>query len=302
MNSRLSANRFIGLTLLYLASIVVSTVQGADVHYFGQTDSDIVSDIPYGNNPQAGRSVLAEDARIYYEVYGEKNNDVVLVLHGGGVGCAYEMGRFIDLLSKHRRVIVPSTRGQGKSEIGSLPITYERKANDMLAVVNQETSSSFDILGFSDGAYVAYKIATMRPERVKKIVAIGAGENIPATRKFPNTTLEELAQFDKRFVEEKIALCPEPEKLPNFLSDYYAFFNAERISKEIFGKIQASVLFIVGELDLNAPLDTVVNAYKMTPHAQLAVIPNAPHQAFIVNFDAVWACVEPFLLHKATNE
>ena len=50
-----------------------------------------------------------------------------------------------------------------------------------------------------------------------------------------------------------------------------------------------------GEKDQNAPLDTVIAAYKAMPNAQLAIIPNAPHSVFQVNFPAVWASVEPFL-------
>lgn len=87
------------------------------MHYFTQGKNDIVSKIPYGNNQNAGKYVQADDAKIYYEVYGK--GAPFLVLHGGGVGCTYEMGRFIDELSKNYLVIAPSTRGHGKSEIGT---------------------------------------------------------------------------------------------------------------------------------------------------------------------------------------
>lgn len=167
-----------------------------------------------------------------------------------------------------------------------------------MAVVNQGTKESMIILEFSDSAYTAYKIAAMYPDRVIKIIAIGAGENTPALRKIPLTALEDFAKLDKRFIDEKIALCPEPNKLQNFLNRYFSFFNNEKISKKIFGKIQCPVLLISGELDQNAPLDTVISAYKMIPYAQLAIIANAPHQAFITNFDAVWANIKPFLESK----
>ena len=263
------------------------------VHYFGQTDNDIVSTISYGNNHETGKYAKVDDARIYYEVYGSGNP--ILVLHGGGVGCTYEMGRFIDLLSEDYQVIAPSTRGHGKSEIGVLPITYEQKALDMMAPVNAVTNKSFIILGFSDGAYTAYKIASMYPERVRKIVAIGAGENLPSLRQIPLTTIEELSEIDRRFMSEKLAMCPQPSKLADFLKRYYTFFNQEKISKELFTTIVAPVLLVTGELDTHAPLDSVLNAYRMIPKARLAVIANAPHQVFITNFDAVWSQVEAFL-------
>ena len=267
-----------------------------NTHYFMQGEEDIASTTPYGNNPAAGKYVSVGDTKIYYEVYGK--GEPLLVLHGGGVGCTYEMGRFIDELSKDYMVIAPSTRGQGKSGIGTKPITYEQKAKDIMSAVNKVTKQPMIILGFSDGAFTAYKIASMYPKRVKKIVAIGAGELDPATHQFPVLTLDALAQYDKNFIEEKKALSPEPEKLPDFLNRYYAFFNSLKVDKELFSSIKCPVLLIAGELDANAPLDTVIAAYKMLPNAQLAIIANAPHQAFIVNFDAVWANIKPFLGDK----
>lgn len=52
---------------------------------------------------------------------------------------------------------------------------------------------------------------------------------------------------------------------------------------------------MAGELDPNAPLATVLAAYQMFPHSQLAIIANAPHPAFITNFSAVWANIVPFI-------
>ena len=75
-------------------------------------------------------------------------------------------------------------------------------------------------------------------------------------------------------------------------------YDNTQVGKETFGKIQSLVLFVVGQDDANAPLDTVINAYRMTQNADLAVIPNAPHPVFIVNFPAVWTIVEPYLNNK----
>jgi len=133
--------------------------------------------VPYGNNPQAGRYALAEGAKIYYEVYGK--GKPFFLLHGGIMGSIDEMAQFIDSLSKTYQVIAVSTRGHGKSEIGRTPLSYEQKANDVMAVINAVTKDSVTILGFSDGAYTGYKIASMYPARVNKLIAIGAGEQVP---------------------------------------------------------------------------------------------------------------------------
>lgn len=68
----------------------------------------------------------------------------------------------------------------------------------------------------------------------------------------------------------------------------------------LFESFQLNILdlLISGELDRNAPLPTVINAYNMMPHSQLSIIPNTGHVVFIENFPAVWESIVPFLNQK----
>ena len=118
------------------------------LRYFMQSAPASAYAIQYGNNPKAGHYVNAGDAKIYYEVYGK--GKPIVILHGGIFGSTYEMAQFIDSLSKKYKVIAVSTRGHGKSELGTEPITYEQKANDVMAVINAVTKDSVIVLGFSD--------------------------------------------------------------------------------------------------------------------------------------------------------
>lgn len=252
----------------------------------------LVHKIPYGNNPAAGHYVQAKDARIYYEVYG-KGQPIVL-LHGGILGSTIEMSDFIDSLKSNFQVIAISTRGHGKSEMGSTPITYEQKAEDVMAVVNAVTSEDVLILGFSDGAYGGYKVASMYPERIKKMIAIGAGEQIPGLRRV-DFDAASLLKLDEAYWQQQFALMPQPERLPELCVKMQYFYNAMTASKELFGSIKCPVLVMSGELDRNAPLPTIINAYNMIPKSQLCIIPNAGHVVFSENFAAVWASIVPFL-------
>ena len=286
----------LSLIILWCSSVVAQ--QSPDhlqtLRVFMQPDEYKGSSIQYGNNSQAGRYVQADDAQIYYEVYG--TGDPVVVLHGGGVGCTYEMGQFIDSLSISYQVIAISTRGHGKYEIGTKPISYEQRANDVYAVIQDFIpGKKVIILGFSDGAYTAYKLASMYPDRVKKLIAIGAGENVPALRKIVPSKVEEMQRTDPMFMDTQMSLMPEPKRLQSYWNDFYEFYNKLVVSKELFNSIKCPTLVIAGELDPNAPLSTVIAAYQMIPNSQLAIIANAPHAAFITNFPAVWSNILPFL-------
>lgn len=120
---------FIILIVLTSWNVVAQEQTSKPLRHVFQTSAP--SKIPYGNNPKAGRYANAGDAKIYYEVYGK--GEPFVLLHGGIFGATIEMARMIDSLSRTNLVIAISTRGHGKSEIGTQPMTYEQRANDVYA-------------------------------------------------------------------------------------------------------------------------------------------------------------------------
>lgn len=262
---------------------------------FMQSGESPANAIQYGNNPKAGHYLQSDDAKIYYEVYGKGKSFVVL--HGGVFGSMYEMGRLIDSLSKSYKVIAVSTRGHGKSEMGNNQPSYEQKAKDVNAIIKAETKDSVMVLGFSDGGYTSYYLAAQYPDKVKKIVAIGAGEWKTGSRTF-NITREMAFGLDSLYWKQQLTLRPEPQKLDIWFAAINKYYNSLNVSKELFEKIKCPVLLLAGELDQNAPLPTVIAAYHMIGQVQLGIIPNAPHPAFQTNFNAVWADIVPFIAYK----
>ena len=250
------------------------------------------TEIPYGANPKAGHYVNAGDAKIYYEVYGK--GKPLVILHGGIVGSTYEMHEFIDSLKKGYQVIAVSTRGHGKSEMGSQTPTYQVKAEDVNAIINAVTKDSVTVLGFSDGAYTGYFLAASHPEKVRKLIAIGAGEWKPGFRNFENSR-HLLFGMDSLYFKQQLTLMPQPQRFDEWLTTLNKYYSSLRVGKETFSAVKCPVLVMAGELDQNAPLKTAIAAYEMLPHAQLSIIPNAPHPVFLVNFPAVWASMKPFL-------
>ena len=288
-------NKKSGLLTVVMSLIFSLAINAQDLKHlrsFMQVGSTPVDAIPYGNNPKAGHYLNTGNARIYYEVYGK--GKPLVILHGGVFGSTYEMGRFIDSLSKTYQVIAISTRGHGKSEMGTTEPSYEEKAKDVNAIVNTVTKDSAIVLGFSDGGYTGYYFAGLYPNKVKKLITIGAGEWLKGSRAF-NITRKAAFGLDSLYWKQQLALSPQPEKFDAWLTSLNKYYNAVNISREVFAKVQCHVLLMAGELDQNAKLKTVIAAYYMFPKVQLAIIPNAPHPAFLVNFPAVWADMAPFL-------
>ncbi len=262
------------------------------LRHFMQASPTRANEIQYGNNPQAGHYAAAGDTKIYYEVYGKGRP--VVVLHGGIFGSTYEMYRFIDSLSKTYQVIAVSTRGHGKSGLGNQPITYEQKANDVMAVINKVTKDSVLVLGFSDGGYTGYKLASMYPGRIRKLVAIGATELHPGLRDFSFDVAQALA-LDSAYWKQQLMLNPEPQRLQEMFTLLGNMYNQLTLDAAFFKTIQCQVLVMAGDRDLSNPPQRVVSTAQMLPHSQVGIFPNCTHGVFLENFPAVWASVAPFL-------
>lgn len=251
-----------------------------------------VSKTVYGANTKAGRYVQANDAKIYYEVYG-KGQPIVL-LHGGLFGSITEMADLIDRLKTNFQVIAVATRGHGKSEIGREPLTLEQRANDAMAVINAVTKDSVIVLGFSDGGYSAYKLGAMFPNRVKKMIVIGAGELRPGLREF-NFTAKMALGMDKPFWDQQLKLMPESNRLDEVFTQVSNCYSKLTVSKELLSAIKCPVLVMAGDRDDGNPVERVVSAARFIPNHQISIISNTGHGCFLENREASWASIKPFL-------
>lgn len=296
MNLKTLFKKHINMNLRFFSSIILlafCAYANAQQHLIRAFQPpNIINEIPYGANEKAGHYVQANDAKIYYEVYG-KGQPIVL-LHGGLFGSTVEMADFIDSLQQDFQVIAISTRGHGKSTLGTEPLTLEQRANDAMAVINAVTTDSMTVLGFSDGGYTAYKLGSMFPNRIKKIVVMGAGELYPGLREF-NFTAKQAVEMDKAYWEQQLKLMPEPQRLEEMVAQVGNCYNHLTVGRDLLGAIKCPVLVLAGDRDQGNSVEHVVNAARMIPMHQIGIIPNTGHTVFLENWQAVWASVAPFL-------
>lgn len=285
------------LSFIVVASfmlVAVSSALGQPDHlrYFTQPAGVEGSKTPYGDNRDAGKYIDSGDAKIYYEVYG--SGKPLFVFHGGGVGSPYELGHLIDELRKKHKVVVISSRGHGHSEIGHSPVSLAQKAEDMLTVMKAVTDKPAPVFGFSDGAYTALKLASMHPEAVEKIVAVGVGTLKPGF--FPDSLpLSELEKADPAYVSQMRSLAPEPDRLQEFLNSYMKFWNGATVGKDMLSAVECPVLLVGGDTDTHAPPATLLEARDFIPQSSLCIVPDAGHAAFLDNFPVTWTAINQFL-------
>jgi len=240
--------------------------------------------VPYGNNPAAGKYFNVGDANIYYEEYG--SGPTLVLLHGGIFGYIDEFSEVIPTLSKHYRVVAIATRGHGKSGLGSKPLSYKLFADDAYKVIKHITGDSVLVVGFSDGADLAYYLAAEHPATVKKLVA--AGGNFGATDftgddKTFNDSLN-AAWFAKnmaQFVAERKKLMPEPARFDEFVNKLADVWRENvYVTPETVKAIQCPTLIAAGQND-GCPIEHYVALYRLLTKGQMAIIPGSDHLVFV---------------------
>lgn len=285
-------NRLLFLLLLLSTAAFGQQRPAKPLRAFLQATPSPKGAIQYGNNPQAGHYAQAGDAKIYYEVYGQGRPFVLL--HGGLLGSTYEMRQFIDSIARRYQVIAISTRGHGKSELGTAPLTYEQRATDVVAVLRAVTRDSAIVLGFSDGGFAGYKLASMYPKRVRKLITIGASEVMAGQRKF-DFTPQQARALDSAYVRQQQALMPQPQRLGEMFAQVVTMYNHLTVDKALMQTIRCPVLVMAGDRDEGNPVERMLHTAQDVRRGQLGIIPNAGHGAFLSNFPAVWADVVPFI-------
>ena len=252
-------------------------------------------DIPYGYNDDAGAYFrVDEHTRLYYEVYG--SGAPLIMLHGGVYGYIDEFGGLIPKLAEHFQVICLGSRGHVKSDIGKAPYTYEQRAKDAHKLMKHLGLEKATVLGFSDGGFGAYVMAAMYPEKVEKVVAMGAGDD-PVKDSDPGytyTAKELMAQYPDYF-KKRVDHMPEPERWDESLKMLSELYNHSKVSKEVFVKIKCPVLVMSGDADEYSSPERVLAAHSYIPKSQLSLIPGCGHVILGCNLPAVWASMKPFL-------
>ncbi len=208
----------------------------------------------------------------------------VLLAHGSGPGVsAWANWRLIiPRLSKNRRVIAPDMIGFGYTERQEgIPLnmkTWVKQTVDFLDALEIEKT---DIVGNSFGGALALAMAIDYPERIRKVILMGAmGLSFPITEGLDavwgyEPSLERMKEMLTLFVDKKAIATDDLARMryeasiePGFQESFSAMFPAPRQqwvefmarTEEEIANIKQPVLIVHGREDQVIP---VSNSYKL---------------------------------------
>lgn len=264
--------------ILVIVSIVVVAIAGA-VFGFNQIDKSNFG-IPrfyvwrtLTGQFHGGHRAHINGVSIYYERYG--HGPPVLLLHGA-LGFLETMHYFISPLVSTHTVIAVDSRAQGRSTDSVAPISYAQMGDDMIKLMDTLGMRQADVIGWSDGGIVGLDMAMKHPDRVRRLIAIGANydvNGIPKKELDPaalRVTAEQVRPFYENVAPDPAHFSALENKILKMVTTQPHYTLAE------LGHIRARTLIVAGEHDmiLRAHTDSLAHAI---PGAKEVIVPGATH-------------------------
>ncbi|MEJ0030502.1 MAG: alpha/beta hydrolase [Bacteroidota bacterium] len=245
--------------------------------------------------------------KVYYEVYG--SGKPLVLLHGAFYTIDMNWAELIPELSKTRKVIALEMQGHGHTPYSDRKLDLATLASDVDGVMNYLKVDSADVMGFSMGGSIAYKVAIQSPKRVNKLVIISA--TYKSTGWMP-----EVNDAFKHFKPEAFAnsplqtgydaVAPDKTKFIKFIEQMIAYAGVPfDMGDANIAKLTSPVLIIAGD---NDGLDKIelIKTYKLLgggivgdfgpmPKSQLAIVPAQGHVGVMMQTKTILGYLDGFL-------
>lgn len=284
--------------------------------------------------PRDSGFTTSTDVPMYYAVYGLRNAERVLVLHGGpGAHHDYLLPQMLALADR-RELVFYDQRGGGRSKTDDrTPVTWQVHVADLDRVVGELALDPLVIIGYSWGGLLAmlYAIeaaAGRTRHRPRRLVLI---DPAPVNREF-RRRFE--AEFSRRNTDRAVAQLradlaasglrerdPDAYRQRTFelsVAGYFAdpFAAHDLTPFRVTGRVQQSVWDSLGDFDLLAPgqldsvhvptlilhgrqdpipLESSEAVARVMPSAELVVIDGSGHVPYVERADVLFPAIQAFL-------
>ena len=254
-----------------------------------------------------GKYVEVNGINMYYEVYGSGAH--LILLHRGGGSGLFNWGEYIPMLSEHFQVLIPDSRGHGKTNNPSRELSYQLLGDDFALFIQTLSPEKPMICGWSDGGQIALKLG-MKELELGAMVIGGAYYSFEQlnVEAFKSIGLEEAGKVNFEYLQEAVPDYVEIwEKVHDNWQDLivdisYLWFTPFEDTPEDFGRISTHAIVLLGDRDEFIPVEEAVKMFRMLPNGELAIIPGANHSLSRTKINEFSSIVLEFLLRHSSSD
>jgi pimeloyl-ACP methyl ester carboxylesterase len=239
-----------------------------------------------------GRVTLRTGATLSYVARGDAAGAPLVLLHGYTDSCT-SFAPLVPLLPAGLRVLAPDQRGHGASSKDLASYTMADFAADVVAFLDALGIERATLVGHSLGGHIAQRVAIEHPERVDRLVLIGAMASLdhPGAVAFAEEVRRLVDPIDPGFVRDfqrstVFASVPDAfmdEAVAASLAVPARVWRAVAASfvkqdlTDRLGRIAAPTLILWGEHDTYFPRSDQEKLDRLVPDSTLHVLPGAGH-------------------------
>ena len=207
----------------------------------------------------------ANGINYYYEVSGK--GEPLLLLHGG-LGSIDMFQPILPALTEHRTVIAVDLQGHGRTLLGTRKFSLPDLGDDLAVVLKQLGYSQVDVLGYSFGGGVGFRLAAQHPAMVRRLVIVSAG--FSADGFYPEIR-EQQKQMNAGFAEmmketpmykSYVAVAPKPEDFPRLLQAIGDLMREHYDYSADVAKLTMPTMLVFGDADMYRP-EHIVKFYQL---------------------------------------
>lgn len=234
--------------------------------------------------------IRSEDEYLYCRVLGD--GEPLLLLHGNGEDHQIFEQQLLHF-SKKFKVIALDSRGHGCSNHGEKLLTFQRMAQDILVILRYLNLSKATIMGFSDGGNLALYFASHYPEKVNKLIVVGANYKVDGLEKKSLTEVKRdyilfaiLSKFSSKAERKKQVI--------DLMWHQLDLKSVDLIT------IKAPTLVVAGEYDVIEESHTK-KLHKLISTSKLVIVPKVSHFLMVEKYKEFNQLAENFLYEKTRS-
>lgn len=172
-------------------------------------------------------------------------------------------------------MIALEEQGHGRTTDRDAPVTFERSADDVAALLRYLAVQQADIFGFSNGASVAFQVAIRHPQLVRALTFASAMTKRDGAQPELWAFIQqaEFSNMPQPLKDAFLRVNPDEQQLRAMHDkDAFRMQNFQDVPESLVRSVRAPALILLGDRDIVKP-EHAIELTRMISGARLLILP-----------------------------